>query len=75
MKIGGYILIGWGTLLFLLNFIGLITMPKYAANQMPMIIMGIGLFLGGIYLINKAKAKKLDDERRQKEKDEWYGNK
>lgn len=75
MKIGGYILIGWGTLLFLINIMGLVAMPQYAANQFPMIIMGIGLFFGGIYLINRAKEKKLEEEKRQKEKDEWYGYK
>mgnify|MGYP004501215741 CR=1 FL=1 len=74
MKGGGIFLMAWGVLLFIVNIIGLMQLPEYADRQIPMLFMGVGFFFGGIYLINRAKEKKIEEEKRKREKEEWLGH-
>lgn len=74
MKGGGIFLMAWGVLLFIINIIGLMQLPEYAERQIPMLFMGVGFFFGGIYLVNSAKEKKIEEEKRKREKEEWLGH-
>lgn len=47
---------------------------EYAERQIPMLFMGVGFFFGGIYLVNRAKEKKIEEEKRKREKEEWLGH-
>ncbi len=49
-------------------------LPEYAERQIPMLFMGVGFFFGGIYLVNRAKEKKIEEEKRKREKEEWLGH-